>query len=50
MGSQPNRTKTALLGFLSWGPISGYDLARLIDSAWDYERAADDARAVWYPG
>lgn len=33
---------------LDWRPA--YDLARLIDAAWDYERAADDPRRVWYPG
>lgn len=31
--AQPNRTKTALLGFLSWGPMSGYDLRRLIEGS-----------------
>lgn len=33
---------------LGWNP--GYDLGRLVDSAWDYERAAEDPRKVWYPG
>lgn len=33
---------------LGWRPR--YDLARLIDSAWDYQRAPDDPRIVWYPG
>ena len=33
---------------LGWRPR--YDLARLIDAAWDYQRAADDPRVVWYPG
>ena len=33
---------------LGWRP--GYDLARLVDGAWEYERAADDPRVVWYPG
>jgi nucleoside-diphosphate-sugar epimerase len=33
---------------LGWRPA--YDLTRLIDSAWDYRRAADDPRKVWYPG
>ena len=28
--AQPNRTKHALLGFLSWGKLSGYDLGQLI--------------------
>ena len=27
-----------------------YDLRRLVDEAWAYERAADDPRTVWYPG
>jgi hypothetical protein len=27
-----------------------YDLERLIDTAFDYQRAADDPRVVWYPG
>jgi nucleoside-diphosphate-sugar epimerase len=33
---------------LGWRPE--YDLKRLIDAAWDYRRAADDPRIVWYPG
>lgn len=33
---------------LGWQPE--YDLSRLIDEAWDYERAQDDPRKVWYPG
>lgn len=33
---------------LDWKPQ--YDLARLIDSSWDYERGEDDPRKVWYPG
>jgi nucleoside-diphosphate-sugar epimerase len=33
---------------LAWQPA--YDLAKLIDSAWDYQRSPDDARKVWYPG
>ncbi len=33
---------------LNWRPQ--YDLQKLIDAAWDYERAADDPRIVWYPG
>jgi nucleoside-diphosphate-sugar epimerase len=33
---------------LDWQPQ--YDLERLIDSAWDYERSPDDPRKVWYPG
>ncbi len=34
--------------FLGWRPH--YDLAKLIDVAYDYKRAADDPRKVWYPG
>ena len=26
------------------------DLPQLIDRAWDYERAPDDPRIIWYPG
>jgi UDP-glucose 4-epimerase len=33
---------------LGWQP--GYDLEKLIDSAWQYERAENDPRIVWYPG
>ncbi len=33
---------------LGWRPQ--YDLAKLIDSAWEYQRAPDDPRIVWYPG
>jgi nucleoside-diphosphate-sugar epimerase len=33
---------------LGWRPA--YDLGRLIDAAWDYRRAPDDPRRVWYPG
>ena len=33
---------------LDWRPR--YDLKRLIDEAWDYQRAPDDPRKVWYPG
>ncbi|MCB1500970.1 MAG: NAD(P)-dependent oxidoreductase [Bauldia sp.] len=33
---------------LGWQPR--YDLARLIDAAYDYRRAAEDQRKVWYPG
>jgi UDP-glucose 4-epimerase len=33
---------------LGWRPH--YDLARLIDAAWSYQRAADDPRRIWYPG
>jgi UDP-glucose 4-epimerase len=33
---------------LGWRPA--YDLRRLIDSAWDYVRPAEEPRQVWYPG
>jgi UDP-glucose 4-epimerase len=33
---------------LDWQPT--YDLPRLIDSAWSYQRAPGDVRRVWYPG
>lgn len=32
---------------LGWRPQ--YDLKRMIDSAWEYKRAEDDPRKVWYP-
>jgi nucleoside-diphosphate-sugar epimerase len=41
-----DNTKAKFL--LGWRPR--YDLARLIDAAFDYQRAADDPRVVWYPG
>ena len=33
---------------LGWRPL--YDLERLVESAWAYQRAADDPRRIWYPG
>jgi UDP-glucose 4-epimerase len=33
---------------LDWQPA--YDMERIVDSAWDYERSADDPRVVYYPG
>jgi UDP-glucose 4-epimerase len=33
---------------LGWRPQ--YDLEKLIDGAWEYQRDADDPRIVWYPG
>jgi nucleoside-diphosphate-sugar epimerase len=33
---------------LGWRPR--VDLKRLIDEAWEYQRAEDDPRVVWYPG
>ena len=33
---------------LGWRPA--VDLKLLIQRAWDYARAPDDPRLVWYPG
>lgn len=33
---------------LGWRPV--YDLKRLIDDSWSYQRDASDPRHVWYPG
>lgn len=33
---------------LNWRP--DYDLQKLTDSAFDYKRAPDDPRVIWYPG
>lgn len=33
---------------LGWRPR--YDLERLIESSWQYQRPADEPRRVWYPG
>jgi nucleoside-diphosphate-sugar epimerase len=33
---------------LNWRPE--YDLAKLTDSAFDYKRAPEDPRVIWYPG
>jgi len=41
-----DNTKAKLL--LGWRPQ--YDLKRMTDAAFDYRRAADDPRTVWYPG
>jgi nucleoside-diphosphate-sugar epimerase len=41
-----DNTKAKFL--LDWRPQ--YDLPKLIEAAWDYQRAADDPRIVWYPG
>jgi UDP-glucose 4-epimerase len=41
-----DNTKAKFL--LGWRPA--YDLARLIDEAWEYRRPPDDPRKVWYPG
>jgi len=41
-----DNTKAKFL--LGWRPE--YNLKRMIDSAWEYRRAQDDPRIVWYPG
>lgn len=41
-----DNTKAKFL--LGWRPT--YDLPKLIDAAWNYQRAADDPRTIWYPG
>jgi len=41
-----DNTKAKFL--LDWRPE--YDLKKMIDSAFDYVRAEDDPRKVWYPG
>jgi len=41
-----DNTKAKFL--LGWRPE--YDMKKLIDSAWDYERTPGDPRIVWYPG
>ncbi len=33
---------------LGWRPA--YDLVRLVDAAFGYQRAPDDPRTIWYPG
>ncbi|OHV22288.1 NAD(P)-dependent oxidoreductase [Rhizobium sp. RMa-01] len=33
---------------LDWKPV--YDLEKLINSAWDYQRSREEPRVVWYPG
>ena len=33
---------------LDWKPK--IDLKQLVDMAWDYQRATDDPRKIWYPG
>lgn len=33
---------------LNWRPQ--YDLRRMVDSAWAYQRATDEPRQIWYPG
>jgi nucleoside-diphosphate-sugar epimerase len=41
-----DNTKAKLL--LGWRPR--YDLERLVEEAWSYERGPDEPRVVWYPG
>jgi nucleoside-diphosphate-sugar epimerase len=41
-----DNTKAKLL--LGWRPE--YDLRKMIDSAWNYVRAENDPRKIWYPG
>lgn len=41
-----DNTKAKFL--LGWRPA--YDLPKLVESAWEYRRAADDPRVIWYPG
>jgi UDP-glucose 4-epimerase len=41
-----DNTKAKFL--LGWRPQ--YDLAKMIDSAWEYQRSPDDPRTIWYPG
>jgi UDP-glucose 4-epimerase len=41
-----DNTKAKFL--LNWKPE--YDLARIIDAAWSYQRPEDEPRVIWYPG
>jgi UDP-glucose 4-epimerase len=41
-----DNTKAKLI--LGWRPE--YDMKKMIDLAWDYMRAQDDPRNIWYPG
>jgi UDP-glucose 4-epimerase len=41
-----DNTKARLL--LGWRPE--YDLERLVDEAWSYERSPQEPRRIWYPG
>jgi nucleoside-diphosphate-sugar epimerase len=41
-----DNTKAKFL--LGWRPE--YDLKKMIESAWEYQRVSDDPRVVWYPG
>jgi nucleoside-diphosphate-sugar epimerase len=39
---------TKAKSLLGWKPL--YDLKRLIEDAWSYQRAVDDPRRIYYPG
>ncbi|HVF25777.1 MAG TPA: NAD(P)-dependent oxidoreductase [Anaerolineales bacterium] len=41
-----DNTKAKLL--LGWRPE--FDMQKMIDSAWGYQRTQDDPRTIWYPG
>jgi nucleoside-diphosphate-sugar epimerase len=41
-----DNTKAKFL--LGWRPE--YNLKRMIEAAWEYRRAEDDPRVIWYPG
>ena len=41
-----DNTKAKFL--LGWRPE--YDLKKMTDAAWDYQRAENDPRIIWYPG
>jgi UDP-glucose 4-epimerase len=41
-----DNTKAKFL--LGWRPQ--FDMVRMVESAWTYQRAHDDPRVVWYPG
>ena len=41
-----DNTKAKFL--LGWRPA--FDLKRLIEEAWNYQRSESDPRRVWYPG
>ena len=41
-----DNTKAKFL--LDWRPE--YDLEKMVEAAWNYKRAADDPRVIWYPG
>ena len=45
---RPGWTTRKAKFLLGWRPR--YDLARMTDAAYDYKRAPDDPRVVWYPG